>query len=184
MSKHVCGCGENGQIILNKLKTVYNSSPGSGCFCCYLYYLTDSIAKPKLHDISARDHPIRNSVSMIQWWRGKSFFLFPGMREKRNSITKKGRNVIGANQSFFPSALKWKIKEWRETKKENIDIFDFFDKCFDYFVRCLRFLMVAFKLTFVSVLGQSFSIKCLWAPNFIAIEYHAFENAQRNKIEQ
>lgn len=44
--------------------------------------------------------------------------------------------------------------------------------------------MVAFKLTFVSVLGQSFSIKCLWAPNFIAIEYHAFENLQGNKIEQ
>lgn len=106
------------------------------------------------------------------------------MREKHNSITKKGRNVIGANQSFFSVSIEVENKRKERDKKENIDIFNFFDKCFDYFVRCLRFLMVAFKLTFVSVLGQSFSIKCLWAPNFIAIEYHAFENLQGNKIEQ
>lgn len=92
--------------------------------------------------------------------------------------------LLGQIRVFFPLVLKWKIKERRETKKKTLIFSIFFDKCFDYFVQCLRFLMVAFKLTFVSVLGQSFSIKCLWAPNFIAIEYHAFENLQGNKIEQ
>lgn len=98
--------------------------------------------------------------------------------------------LLGQIRVFFSVSIEVENKRKERDKKENIDIFNFFDKCFDYFVRCLRFLMVAFKLTFVSVLGQSFSIKCLWAPNFIAIEYHdtqfvhAFENSQRNKIEQ
>lgn len=126
MSKHVCGCGENGQIIPNKLKTVYNSSPGSGCFCCYLYYLTDSIAKPKLHDISARDHPIRNSVSMIQWWRGKSFFLFSGMREKRNSITKKRSKCYWSKSEFFSLSIEVENKRMERDKKRKHWYFRFF----------------------------------------------------------